>query len=56
MDKIDKRYADFKMVCELFVMVKKLIEHEIDEANNADFVNAFTALGGNPDRTGNINK
>ena len=29
---------------------------EVDEANNADFVNAFTALGGNSDRSGFINK
>jgi hypothetical protein len=42
------------MTCELYCTVKKQIELAEEEAHNADYVNAFVAMGGNPDRSGSV--
>lgn len=56
LDERKKRNADLHLTCELYAVIKKQQEDEEEEAQNADFVNAFVAMGGNPDRSGCVQK
>ena len=50
------RGADFMTTCEIYKEILRLIEKELDEIENADYINAFCAMGGNPDRTGFVTR